>query len=63
MQHGAPDHPAPDESATNENDDDTLVLSSNHVQRVAQSREADTGKYELCLQTRIELLKEVSFIE
>ncbi|KAI7778649.1 hypothetical protein LA080_001882 [Diaporthe eres] len=65
----APDHSPPDEIATNEIDDDTLVLGPDHVQRVAQVREAprlcetDTGKYELCLQTRNELLKEASYIE
>lgn len=66
----APDHsPPPDESATNEIDDETLVLSPDHVQRVAQFREAprlcetSTEKYELCLQTRDKLLKEASYIE
>lgn len=65
----APDHsPAPDESAANEIDDDPLVLSPDHVQRVVQFREAprlcktDTDKYELCLQTRSDLLKEASYI-
>lgn len=59
----APDHSSPDESATNEIGDDTLVLSPDHVERVAQFREPDTEEYELCLQTRNELLKEASYIE
>ncbi|KAK3375809.1 hypothetical protein B0T24DRAFT_523517 [Lasiosphaeria ovina] len=53
-----------DNSTTDEIDEDLIVLSPNHLQRVAQFRnkiclyKTDTEKYELCLQIRDDLLNE-----